>query len=206
MEKRAKTAAILNIAIIALELIGTSISISRSGGGSLIYYTVLSNILALVSCAVYTFLSLKGKEISKAALALRYCASVCLSVTFFVVVVIFVPMALPYGTVGDILYKGPQIYHHLLCPIISFVSFCFFEGGELDRRSILIGSVPTLLYAVFSITLNILKVINGPYPFLLVYEQPVYMSVIWFFVIMGIGAGFAAIVRLLHNKQLRKRG
>lgn len=203
--KRLKDPALsINILIIILEIIGTAISLTRSGAHSLIYYTVLSNILALTGCVLYAFSSLKGGEPGGAVLLLRYCSTVCLSVTFFVVVAVFVPMAMPYGTVADILYKGPQIYHHLLCPILSFVSFCFFERGQLPVKIILIGALPTLLYAIVSVTLNILRVIKGPYPFLLVYEQPWYASVIWFFLIMGFGAAFAALIRLLHNKFSKK--
>lgn len=204
MKKLKDPALSINILIIILEIIGTAISLTRSGAHSLIYYTVLSNILALVSCVLYACFLLKGGEPGGAALRLRYCATVCLSVTFFVVVAVFVPMALPYGTVADILYKGPQIYHHLLCPILSFISFCFFEGGQLSKRIILIGALPTLLYAIVSVMLNILRVIKGPYPFLLVYEQPWYVSVLWFVLIMGFGAAFAALVRLLHNKFSKK--
>ena len=191
MKKLKAPALSINILIIILEIIGTAISLTRSGAHSLIYYTVLSNILALVSCVIYACFLLKGGEPVGAALRLRYCATVCLSVTF-------------YGTVADILYKGPQIYHHLLSPILSFASFCFFERGQLPVKIILIGALPTLLYAIVSVTLNILRVIKGPYPFLLVYEQPWYVSVLWFVLIMGFGAAFANLVRLLHNKFSKK--
>ena len=206
MDKRSKTALVLNFAIIILELIGTAISFSNGGAGNLIYYTVLSNILALVSSVLFVSLTLKGREGTALVSALRYCASVCLAVTFTVVVFVFVPMTIPYGTTANVLYKGPQLYHHLLCPIVSFVSFCFFENGAVSRSFIAIGALPTLLYAVFSITLNLLRVIEGPYPFLMVYKQSWVESVIWFFVILGIGVAFAAVVRLLHNKNAKKRG
>jgi hypothetical protein len=41
---------------------------------------------------------------------------------------------------------------------------------------------------------------DGPYPFLHVYEQPVYMSIIWFAAILG-GAYFMAWLLLKANKK-----
>ncbi len=190
----------VNSIIIILELIGCCISIIGTRGSSLIYYTVLSNLLGLVSSCCYVVSALRG-EIPRWVTMLRYCSAVCLTVTFLVVIFVLVPMALPYGTAGDILYKGAQIYHHILCPILTFVSFVFLEGGEkLSAVHILIAAAPTLAYAVVTIILNLLKVIHGPYPFLHVYEQPWFMSVIWFTVIVGSSAGIAAVCRVLRDK------
>ena len=59
----------------------------------------------------------------------------------------------------------------------------------------------TLIYAAIFITLNILKVYEGPYPFLMVYKQPVYMSIIWFILIVGGAFGIGKGIMWVKNKQ-----
>lgn len=200
MEKRQKTALIINSVIIILEIIGSSISLSGTFK-NLIFYTVLSNILTLISSVFFISFVIRGRELPAFVTALRFAATVCLSVTFLIVVFVFVPMALPYGTADDVLYKGAQIYHHISCPILSFISFTFFESGEVKRRDLMIGALPTFLYAVVLIILNVTKIVYGPYPFLHVYEQPWFLSVMWGILIPSIAVGVGAVVRRVHNKR-----
>lgn len=54
-------------------------------------------------------------------------------------------------------------------------------------------------YLAAAVILNILRVMEGPYPFLLVYAQPWYLSVLWCVVILGIAAILALGVRALYN-------
>lgn len=195
-----------NAAIILLELVGTAISFSNGGLRNLVYYTVLSNIMALISSIAFLISYLRrGGKAAYVAQMMRYLATCCLSVTFLVVVFVLVPMAAPYGNVAGVLYKGPQIYHHILCPILSFVSFIFIEQGmKLDRKKTAFGASPTLLYAIVFVILNAVRVLKGPYPFLHVYEQPWYMSVIWFIVINGVALGASALIAKFKNKNSRR--
>ena len=52
----------------------------------------------------------------------------------------------------------------------------------------------TVIYALMLISLNILKIVVGPYPFLKVYELSVFVSVFW---ILGIFIGAFILARLL---------
>ena len=192
---RIQLAIAANIVIVVLELIGTRMSLSNGGAKNFIWYTVLSNVMALAASACYAVCGLLGKggEPPQWVSLLKYGAAVCLSVTFLVVVFVLVPMAMPSGTAADVLYKGPQIYHHILCPLISAASFVFLEPAPLGgMKLLLIAAAPTLLYATVFVILNLAKVVHGPYPFLYVYEQPWFMSVFWFAAIVGLSAGLAA--------------
>jgi ABC-type transport system involved in cytochrome c biogenesis permease subunit len=79
------------------------------------------------------------------------------------------------------------LFLHLLCPLIAFLSFIFFESHDIENtlRNCLRGMYFTIIYAAILISLNIFKLVNGPYPFLKVYEQSVLMSVFWIIAIMG---------------------
>jgi hypothetical protein len=98
-----------------------------------------------------------------------------------------------------------MLYYHLICPVAAIIVFIFFEEGlELNTKNAFLAMIPTITYAAIFLTLNIMKVLEGPYPFLYVYEQPFYMSVIWFVVILG-GAYFIAWLTLFANaKSMRK--
>ncbi len=191
-----------NASLIVLELIGSSISFQRGGFGNLRWYTVLSNVFALVSSVVWLISYIRrGGKVGFIAGMMRYLASCCLAVTFLTVIFVLVPMAMPSGTAANVLYKGPQIYHHILCPILSCVSFIFFEQGmTVDRKKLTAALAPTMLYAVVFVILNLLKVVYGPYPFLHVYEQPWFISVLWAAVIGGVAAASAWAIGKLRNK------
>ncbi|HPF53799.1 MAG TPA: hypothetical protein PLM48_04040 [Clostridia bacterium] len=65
---------------------------------------------------------------------------------------------------------------------------------------------PTLLYAIVIIILNIAKLLVGPYPFLHIYEQPWYMSIVWIAVILGMATLLAWLLWLLNRAVGKRRG
>ena len=92
-----------------------------------------------------------------------------------------------------------MLYHHTICPLLAVASFLFIEKEEVTREDVRWSLVPTLLYGTVMIILNIVGVVVGPYPFLMVRYQPWYMSVIWVIVIVG-GAGLLSMgLRKLHK-------
>ena len=58
------------------------------------------------------------------------------------------------------------------------------------------GTIFTILYSVVVYLLNILKVLNGPYTFLKVYEQPIAQTVITF---IGISISLAILTFTLYE-------
>ncbi len=204
IKKRKMTSLFLNIIIVVMELIGTSISIKESGISLFQFYTVDSNILMLIASAVfaiYTVRSLKDDSaLPQWVKTLKYMATCCLTVTFVVVICVLAPTM---GAIGYqmMLLHGSMLYHHLICPMLALTSFIFLEEGPpSERKYRLFALTPPILYAAVAVTLNIAKVMDGPYPFLHVYEQPVYMSIIWFAAILG-GAYFMAWLLLKANKK-----
>ena len=78
------------------------------------------------------------------------------------------------------------------------LTLILLERPQLPVRAAIYAMLPTLLYGTITMLLNILRKLNGPYPFLHVYEQPVYMSIIWFIAIIGgsylIALGIRALI------------
>ena len=188
--------------IVILEAIALILSLMEHGLGNFLFYTQDSNYLAMAASmffCIYAIKKRKGKgEMPKWVYSLRYIAVSCLMVTFFVVLFVLMPMA------GEnalfMLYGGSMLYQHTICPLLAMLSFFVFEiKDELPGREILKALIPTLAYALIAITLNICKVIEGPYLCLMGYAQPWYASGIWGILILGIEGVLAFAVWRLHN-------
>jgi len=184
---------ICNAAIVLLEIVAVCLNMREGGLPVFRYYTVLSNVFAGLASALFVvfFFARRGQTPLLVA-RLRFYFTCCLTITLLVVVFVLAPMLKDY-TLWQLLTQGSMLYQHLLCPVLAIVSFTVFErDGRLTRRDVLFSLIPTALYAAVTIPLNIARVLYGPYPFLLVYEQPVWASVLWVFAIFGLAAGIAA--------------
>ena len=170
---------------------------------SLIYYTELSNLFALgAALTALAFYLFRGREVPAWAEGLRFSAACCLTMTMLVTGFILVPtMDVPPLS----LFADHLLFLHLLAPLAA-IAGVLLPFTALPRRAAVWGMAPTWLYAAVSTVLNIAGVLRGPYPFLLVYEQPVWASVVWFVVLLGGNAlivlGLLAIARR-SEKRLR---
>ena len=99
------------------------------------------------------------------------------------------------------LFYQELILHHLICPILSIITFIFFDNIKIEKNNIKYGISFTLIYAFIIIILNILKIVIGPYPFLMVYNQPIYMSIIWFILIVGLS--YLISIILIRKKEIK---
>ena len=201
MEKRFRNrmALLLNIILAALEMTGLYISCRTSQQSIFLFYTQDSNILALLGCLPPIISWLAGKAAPKWAQRLKYISVCCVTVTFLVVLFVLVPME-GEGGVRKMFLDGAMLYMHLLCPLLALANFILFEDTPaLKKGDIARAIVPTVIYALVMIALNLLHVVDGPYPFLRVYEQPLIVSLGWSLIIIG-GAGVVAlVVYALHH-------
>ena len=198
--KRQIAALAANLIIIIMEILGLRLSIQQSGLSLFQYYTQDSNLLALFACAFCAGYNIRNLRRGGTALPVwvklfKYMAVCCLMVTLVVVVTILAPTSGKDGF-QIMFFHHSMLYHHLLCPVAALLSFVFLDiDPPLPRRHIRFTLIPTLLYAVIALILNIVKIMDGPYPFLHVYQQPVYMSVLWFVLILG---GAYLLAWLIH--------
>ena len=196
---------LLNAATAVFSAIGTGISFTKYGLAMFALYTVDSNIFAVLACTVYAiFLGramVSGKEMPVWPALLKYAAVCCLTVTFLVVVAVLAPM---HGIDGYrmMLLSGDMLYHHLLAPILAALSFFLFDRVPLrPEKAAQLALLPTAVYAAVMILLNLMRGVTGPYPFLMVYAQPVRASVLWALLILG---GAYAIAWLIARLRAQK--
>ena len=63
--------------------------------------------------------------------------------------------------------------------------------------------IPTLIYGIVTLILNLARELDGPYPFLQVYRQPAIASVGWFVAIIGGNYLIALAVRAVSKPRKR---
>lgn len=208
-KKRLLASLIINAVIFVLEIVGLILSIQAHGAGLFQFYTQDSNILAMLACGACVVAALIGLKKKSTAPPVwiklsKYMATCCLAVTFLVVIFVLCPTYGP-GSMKIFMFSGSMLYHHLICPILALLSFIFLEPEPpLQKKHVWFAMIPTALYAAVALVLNVARLMDGPYPFLHVYEQPVYLSIVWFVVILG-GAWFMSWLILLANRRWSRR-
>ena len=207
---------IVNAVLVIMEFIGLVLMVELYKSYNLHpfgwykYYTQLSNIFSmLVALGIVIFTArdlIKNTDNTpKTIRLLKFSSACCLVETFLVTMFVLAPMGM-MGGFFPLMFEGPNLYHHFLCPIVSVLSLCILEKGEkITLKHCVYSMVPTLVYGVVAVILNLTKVWHGPYPFLYVYEQPVYMSIIWAVVILGGAFAITILVKFLANLHLIKR-
>lgn len=213
------TALIMNLAIVVMATVGSVNNYNTDGWGwrMLIFYTCNSNIFGAIASAILVVFYIRmlrdGSVLPGWTVILKYMSVCCLTITCLVTVFVLTPVmaidATLYGfeetaTVGEsikfMLLGKVTLFHHVLTPLAAFLSFVWFERLPCGpKKSLLFALIPTTLYAVISITLNILRIWHGPYPFLYVYEQPLWMSFVWFIIVFGGASLISYLIAKIKN-------
>ncbi len=190
----------LLILILILETIGFCLSMSMTRWKIFIYYTELSNLLTALS-VVALLINYKKNKISHLTVLARYISSCMLLLTALVTIFVLVPTG--EQSVGQLLLSPLEVgfYHHLTCPILSIFSYIALEPHIKPKKQILAPFFITTLYGMILLLLNIFHVLNGPYPFLRVYNQTVSASVIWFVSVLTGTLALSWIVAFLSKKR-----
>ena len=178
-----------NLASVGMELRAIPLSWDGVHAQMFLFYTELSNLFAMGVCFVTALCQLRalltGGEMPAWVRTLKYTVTCCLMLTFLTVVFVLAPM---YGPDGHyvMLLTSSMLYNHFLNPVTALRSFVLLERAPaLPRRAVGRAMIPTLVYGGIMLAANVAKVYKGPYPFLYVYEQPLWTSCMWVVVILG---------------------
>lgn len=190
-----KLALIINIIIIIVELLAFGKNLLVDHNIAIEYYTNDSNILALISSILFIIFYNKNKEFVK---DIRFIATSCLTVTLLVVIFILSPM---YEFNYKLLMFTDNFFIlHTLAPILSIISYVALE--DRSNKNYLCLAFTTL-YAIIMIVLNVLNIVDGPYPFLKVNTQDILVSLLWGIIIIG-GSYLISLCLNLLNKKIKR--
>ena len=128
------------------------------------YFTVDSNLLMGIVSIIfifYNYLLLKKRidSIPTFIYILKLSATVGVVLTFLTTTIYLAPFS-----EFDFLefYKNSNLFFHLLVPILSFITFVFFEKtNKIKLKQTFYGLIPMLIYAIFYITNVIMHFENG---------------------------------------------
>ena len=190
---------VLNLAVVLMEPAAIRMSWEAVGSQTFTFYTENSNVFSAVVCLLVVLAQLRGlvtgRPLPRWVKTLKFIAACCLTMTFLTVVLVLAPYYPEQGGVVFLLTESSMLYHHLLNPLCVFVSFVFLERDpKLPARCIPLALVPTVLYGSVALWANIRRLIVGPYPFLMVYEQTPAQSVLWCAVILAMNLFCAWLV------------
>ena len=172
-----KIALIINIIILVLEIFAFVRNIFVNHLIQAEYYTIDSNMLALISS--FLFIIFYKKDL-KLVNNIRFVATSCLALTFLVVIFVLCPM---YNfNYKMFMFTDTFIVFHTICPILSIISYVVFE--ERSNKNYLC-LVFTAIYGTILIILNLLNIVKGPYPFLMIKDQSLLATIIWYIILMG---------------------
>ena len=179
-------ARLLNLIIVILEVIAFAKAWKRTGiKKSMVYYTQLSNAITMISSLLLVILGQKYfVEV------LRFLSAGMLVMTFFVTLCVLVPMT---GNIKGLMFSGSGLFHHLIVPVLSVLSFLFAED-RVPMTWIWLPVVVTLIYGLIMLYMNASGKIDGPYPFFQVKRLGKRLTVLWMAGLLIVVSIFSAAI------------
>lgn len=202
MTKNNKLALGSNILLIVLAGLGLYFSIVDKN--AFLYYSDNAGMFALSSSIIYVIIVLAKKEPNFLCLALRYVSTACLVLTL---VGTFYVATTTGENYLDSFIKGSHLFNNLLCPIVSFVSFTMFEGDRRlnKKKTIWYALIPTVIYGIIMLVCNVSNTFTGPYSFMMINDNPVYVTVIVFVVTIILNYVIGRFLLLSNQKHAPRR-
>lgn len=189
-----------NVLVVVFTLAGFWRAVPESGWQTVVYYTHLSNAVALVSSTALILHLVRRRAAAAWVRSLRYVATCMLALTFLVSLFVLVPLGSSF--VG-MFFQGSGLFHHLLAPAVSLLSYLALEDQTPPRRAWALVVTVTLAYGLTFLLLNVWNLYLGPYPFLEVHQQSLTATVVWFVVLIGSAWSVAAVVSWLKAVMAR---
>ena len=201
---RKLASAAMNFLIVYFETIAVPMSWAMGGTIMFTMYTELSNIFNGAVCLLVGLWQLgcifTGRELPLWLKRLKFISTSCLAMTLLTVVIILAPMYEDGNGWYIMLCTSSMLYHHLLNPLAAIFSFVLLERTpRLPRSTVKWALLPTVLYGGIILWLNIQRVVDGPYPFMKVYDQSVQASVLWCIAILLMNYFYAWLLWKLNG-------
>lgn len=198
---------IFAILMVLSGIAGITLSALSQGAELFVTYTEDSNILNLITSVIYLLLLLgilkcKSENGLRIIKQMRYISTCCVGLTFFVVLLVLAPMSGGIEGFKVMFFYDSMFFNHLVTPVLAIISFVFFEKEPILKKvNSLYALIPTIIYGAIAIVLNIVGVLEGPYPFLRVKSQSVLASILWIIAILLLNYLLARFILYLNQRK-----
>ncbi len=178
----------------------TNVELGKNGFLSFIYFTMISNTLAMLSAAFTIPFAVEGIRKKRFTLPrwmalMHYAAAISVAVMMFCVIFYISRVSL------DDAFGGENIITHILCPALILISFFQTENEYIyEVRDQSLGMVPLCLYIIaYFIEVVLIGEANGGWPdtYHIMEFLPYWIAMPLLF-LFGLGTSFA--VRLISNR------
>ena len=169
-------------------------------------FTVNSNILAAISVAMiipYTIDGLRkhNYHLPRWVTILTYAGVTAVTLTFLISLFILSPVK---GF--RLIFSGSRFFLHGVCPILTFVAFCFFMSAQrVSFADQIIALIPVLIYSIlYYVMVVVIGEENGGWNdfYGFVTHLPLWIPVT---LIMPLTFAISSLIRFLHNRCFRRR-
>lgn len=221
-QKRRTASLILKIIVIAAAAVGTYLSAFGGksgfmiGGTAFMYFTIQSNILAALICAVGAVLLFRNRAVKNGWFVVKFVGTVSITLTGAVFTFVLAP------TLGDYAWQIQNVLTHLVVPVAAIADF-FVTGicADLRKKHVILVELPPLAYVIYAAVCYAAdwRFADGnPYPyFFLNWGSPAgaigftadfpFLGCIWWILIMGaaiLGVGLLYLLILARMKRRQK--
>jgi len=197
INKRIQPVVVINLILVILEIIAFIHDCAAFGPALFKWYTIDSNILQMVISAVIVYYCLRGREIPDWITSLHFISAVGLTVTFLIAAFVLAPE----GGIRYYFIDNVAPINHLIGPALSVISLLFLEKARKQSlRIVLWPAAVSLFYGAVCLIMNACRLLDGPYFFLRVHDQPAGVIALWFGIIAVLCLGLALLYYLIKNK------
>ena len=148
---RKRISLVLKVIVIASAVTGTlrSANLGRgsfmSGSRSFMYFTIQSNILMAVICAIGGIKLMKGKDAGSAWYVVKFVGTVSITLTGVVFGFLLAPL------LGDHAWTLHNTLTHLIVPVVSVLDYYVIcITSEIKYRNVIYVTIPPILYAIYA--------------------------------------------------------
>ena len=106
------------------------------------FFTALSNLFCAAASLAVAVCRLAG-NVPDAVLILKYVGTCAVTVTMLTVL-LFLGPTLGYKP----LFTGPDLWLHLICPVLAIISFLLWDKPDMPFVAVLLGMLPVPLYGL----------------------------------------------------------
>ena len=117
------------------------------------YFTTLSNLFCAFTCLLVALFRTFGSA-PYAVLCLKHAGTAAVTVTLLTVLLYLGPSIGSYKP----LLTGPDLFLHLICPLLALVSYFGWDKTPMPFAMALLGNLPVLLYG----SVYLYKVVLAP--------------------------------------------